>query len=282
MRKRERQEKLLGCTLSESLILFLFILLTIANIYRKIIEDGKLLVPGFKQVPGTAIVLGPDFMQITQNEYKNFKKSEERIDDLEDTIVKTNSIIKTLKKDIVDKKAHLKDQKVAFDNHIKNQKENTEIRDKLGVSTPACKLDNGETFVLFDVDYLSDTTYVLTFKNLTGAIGIRQKNKRTNRFETIYVHSGDRIKLNHQDFKRFGQKMVDSKRINQNDQLCYEGSPSDKQSAYCLECQYVYHVHYEQYKITNLIKKKVRKELALFMNNTVNLYFYSSMTFTSK
>ena len=103
MRKRERQEKLLGCTLSESLILFLFILLTIANIYRKIIEDGNLLIKGFKQVPGSAIVLDPGFVQIKQSAYKNFKKIEERIDDLEDTIVKKNSVIKTLEKDIMDK-----------------------------------------------------------------------------------------------------------------------------------------------------------------------------------
>ena len=99
MRKRERQEKILGCTLSESLILFLFILLTIANIYRKTIAEGKILMDGFKAVPGNAIIVDPSFVQIKKSEYKDIKKNEEKIEDLKESVGKKDQKIKALKKD---------------------------------------------------------------------------------------------------------------------------------------------------------------------------------------
>ena len=277
MRKRERQEKILGSTLSESLILFLFILLAIASIYRKTIAEQGIIPPGHKIVPNDSEIIRAGWVSVREDQFNDFEKNISTINELNRSNSAKDDLIDNLKKKIQNNNKQHNSKLNRVTKKLREQIEKTDIVEKLGVGAPACTLKNGDMFILFDIDFLSDTTYLLTFRNIPTRIQLKKQNKHYNKLENIYVKTGDKVRLSHDDFKRFGRQMINSKKINKQDAACYDGSPSNKQSAYCLECQYVYHVRYDQKKTRSIFKKKVSKELALFMNNTVNLYFFSSM-----
>ena len=83
MKKAHRQERLLSSTLTESLILFLFILLAIADIYakrEKIFKEQGLIPPGHKAIPENLKTIDEDQLAVEKSYYKQLQDKEEKFD----------------------------------------------------------------------------------------------------------------------------------------------------------------------------------------------------------
>ena len=152
MRKRERQEKILGSTLSESLILFLFILLAITSIYRKTIAEHGIIPPGHKTVPNDSEIIKAGWVPISENQLNDIEKNISIINELNSSNSKKDDIIDDLKKEIRNNKKQHDSKLTRLSKKLREQTEKTDIVEKLGVGAPACTLKNGDMFILFDID----------------------------------------------------------------------------------------------------------------------------------
>ena len=222
MKKAHRQERLLSSTLTESLILFLFILLAIADIYQKRekeYKDNGMIPPGHKAVPKETIVIDKNQIGVDKDKYLQLTS-------------KLENSREELKK--------LKGQKKRFDS--------------LGVSCPPCELPNGNNFILFNIDYLADTIYVMTLKNISKPEIFEISNGKR-----ITLNNNEKIYLKYRDFNRWADGKVASKRINQDDEYCKNGTNSQRQSSYCIECQYVFQRISTKDKLSSKIFNRKKK-----------------------
>jgi hypothetical protein len=261
--RRYRQEKILGSTLSETLILFLFILLAISSIYNtKYLKAEEELAQAEEKLRILAREKLPSG--------KGIFDSTKVVSDNEEVINKKDLI--ALRHELQDLKKEIKSSD-KHDQIKKRDKKIRELEEKLikmqlsGVSAPPCVLkDNNVT--LFKISFFPDTMYSMTFENLIKPITV----------SSWTLKNGKTLKLNHREFNLFASLMVEGKRINQDDDFCC-CKPSHKSSAYCLECIYAYERNEQTFdkprkwslKKENLV---VSTALGLFMLDNVNKSFY--------
>jgi len=244
MRKRERQEKILSSTLSESLILFLFILLAITSIYKtkvneyhKTVTENKLLPPGYKPVLEGERILQYNEKAIDKDEYDQLLSEAQKGNKSSNTVSKLQNLLTR------------KDKKI----------KELEMQ---GVSAPPCILENNNQ-VLFEVEFLRKKVYELTFKNLPAPRSFGKWN----------VFNGYQVKMNSSEFDNFSKAVIRSNRINTNDDFCC-CEASKISSAYCTKCVYVFSLK-QSSKKGFFNKKGIGEDLALEMHKTVLRSFYS-------
>jgi hypothetical protein len=235
LKKAHRQERLLSSTLTESLILFLFILLAIADIYakrEKIFEDQGLIPPGHKTVPENLKMIDDGQVAISISDYEKFKNQDEKIDEL-----------------------------------LKNkEKELNKLREKLvdkgGVNPPPCEFNDGSQ-IFFEVRFLPGKRYHLKFKNPSRSIT----------YAGFTVSRDTELILSHKEIRAFGKAVVKSTMINKDDKFCCCDAPTKNLgSSFCTKCVYVYDHKDLGYK--KFTFSRVDGPTTAEMIKTVDLFFY--------
>ena len=236
MKKAHRQERLLSSTLTESLILFLFILLAIADIYakrEKIFKEQGLIPPGHKAIPENLKTIDEDQLAVEKSYYKELQDKEEKFDKI---VGEKDKEIESLRK---------------------------KIENPGGVSAPPCIFNDGSQ-IFFEVKFLPGKKYHLKFKNPASPIT----------FNGVTVYNGRELFMSHNEFKKFGNAVVESKRINKDlDFCCCDAPPKNLSSSTCTECVYVYeHIYVEEKKFS--FKSRLDGRTTAEMIKTVDRYFY--------
>ena len=194
-RTRFNRTKLLYNTLTETLILFLFILLAIATIYNRLNGELKEVIENNEFIP-------PGHTVVENGEYEEYLKNKSNL-------------------------AGITSEKDSLINEIKERDKKIEM----GVGPPPCELGD-DNQVLLEIDFIQDTTFLVTVVNIKDKIILN--SKWTLKRDSTYV-------LNQREFKEVGFLLHESKRINHDDPDCEQrNNPRAWVSSYCYECVYVF------------------------------------------
>ena len=237
-RKRFNKERLLSGTLTETLLLFIFILLAIASIYEKKNRELNIALQ-------ESNILGPDQVPIDSTELIQLLTIATKVDDVIDELEKT-------KQDIGDK-----------DKQIDRYKG---LVDTKGVMPPACVIADTNKQVLFEVDYGPNDIFLLKVVNLEVPLKI----------DDLILTNGDRHVLTQKKFNQLGLMLHESQRINPNDSNCDRNVKGAYSSANCYHCVYVVDIanhskdpyFYKAISSFNVGKEKVKK-----MQRNLQSYF---------
>ena len=235
MKKAHRQERLLSSTLTESLILFLFILLAIADIYAKrerIFEEQGLIPPGHKAVLENLKTIDDDQVAISSSEYEKFIDQNRKIDEI-----------------LSDKNEEL--------NELREK-----LVDKGGVNPPPCDEFQDGKQVFFEVRFLPGKKYHLSFKNPYNPVN----------YAGFTVSKDTELILTHNEIRTFGSAVVASTRINKDEDFCCCTTIKNLGSSFCTKCVYVYEhkdIGYKKFSFS-----RVDGPTTAEMIKTVDLFFY--------
>jgi hypothetical protein len=136
-KKRFYKEKLLSATLTETLLVYLFILLAIASLYKQLIAEYK-----------NAPVLGPDEIPVNIKLYNKLEKQ-----------ANADSLLLVAKDSRIDSLINATTSKDPKDEKIGPK----------GVLPPSCILDNGSQRLL-EIQFATDTTFLIKVINLENQI----------------------------------------------------------------------------------------------------------------
>lgn len=137
-RTRFNRTKLLYNTLTETLILFLFILLAIAAIYNRLNGELNEIIENNEFIP-------PGHTVVEKGEYEEYLKNKEHL-------------------------AGITSEKDSLINEIKERDKKIEM----GIGPPPCVLDNGNQ-VLLEIDFMKDTTFVVKVVNIEEIMILNSK-----------------------------------------------------------------------------------------------------------
>jgi|TARA_B100000315_G_scaffold9904_1_gene9627 hypothetical protein len=244
-KKRFYKEKLLSATLTETLLVYLFILLAIASIYEKTItEFEEAFKKDDKLKPGQIAIDSTEFIQL-QTKAFNYVDVNDELDDVNDELEK-------VKENIREK-----------DNQIQKYKD---LVGSGGVMPPPCILaDNNQT--LLEVDYGPNRTYLIKIRNL----------ERTLRLNTKWIlKNNTKHILTEKDFNELGFLLHESMRIDPNDSDCDINVPGAYSSANCYHCVYVVKIvdHSKDPQFSKSFSSfKLEKEVVKKMQRNLQNYF---------
>jgi len=147
-RQRFNRTKLLYNTLTETLILFLFILLAIATIYNRTIGEQKEIIEKNKFIPAGHVA-------IEKGKYDDFLKNKDNI-------------------------AGITSEKDSLKNRIKDLNKKIEM----GVGPPPCVFSEDKQ-VLLEIDFIQDTTFLVKVVNIEKPLVLNKK--WTLKKDSLYV-----------------------------------------------------------------------------------------------
>ena len=235
MKQAHRQERILSSTLTESLILFLFILLAIADIYQKreeIFKEQGMIPPGHKAVEEDAQLINKDQLAIDKEEYDKLKNNEENFSEFVDNKNKEIDILKG------------------------------QLIDRGGVNPPPCVFTDSSQ-IFFEVRFLPGKKYHLKFKNPDKPL----------KFANWTVQKGTELILENNELRKFGNAVVATNRINKNDDFCCCNAPTKNlSSAFCTKCVYVY--EHKDLAVETFRFSRVDGPTTAAMIKTIELFFY--------
>ncbi|MBC8306154.1 MAG: hypothetical protein H8E55_61635 [Pelagibacterales bacterium] len=200
-RQKFNRTKLLYNTLTETLIVFLFILLAISSLHQKIIGEQKEIIDDNEFIPA-------GFVAINENEYERFLDEKEN-----------------LEKKFENKYASIIGEK----DQLKNENDYLLKKVQIGIGAPSCKFENGKS-VLLSIDFFPDTIFVVKVMDIDNDIFLNDRWTLVE--DSIYI-------LNKYDFRKFGFLIHESKSINKDDQYCIDGEKRWN-SSFCYDCIYVF------------------------------------------
>ena len=245
-RQRFNRTKMLYNTLTETLIVFLFILLAISSIHQKIIGKQKKIIENNEFIPAGFIAIDKDDYEIFLDEKDNLEK-----------------LFNEKYQKITEEKDDLESE---FDEYIK--------RAQIGIGPPPCYVDKDSNQVLLEIDFIQDTTFLVKVTNIDKDFVLSPK--WTIKRDSLYV-------LKKTDFKELGKLLHESKIINKSDPECdQQNNPRARSSAYCYECVYVFKLVNlkEERTISRFFpwssKNDIGSELTKTMQMLAQHYFYST------
>ena len=203
--KKLADEKILNATIIESLIIFLFIFLTIASIYKQQIEEKGIIPVGHEARPLNELIISDSLMNEIAHKALVSHEDSLKIEKVDSLIAKVDSL-----------KQYIEDH--VFGN------------------PPPCKIQGNDK--LFTIKLMPGYNLEITFKNLDEPIIIYEVES-----PILRINNNKTFSFTLSEFRNFGKKLHDSKFYNEDTDYCDPDKNKKWESdSRCVLC--IYHGDY--------------------------------------
>ena len=256
MNKKHREDNLLNTSISEFLLLFLFIFLAIASIHTKQLKEKTKIIEENQ-------LIDLDEVAISKDDKKYLDSIKYEFEELNKAIVDTAKYSLVEKNDYTDYKATRDTNMILvakdlYEKIKEIEEEEEEEAHPYGVP-PACKIQGNDK--LFTIELLPKYKLEITFKNLDEPIIL----------SNYVIENNKTFKFDKSEFKHFGKQLHDSKYYNLDEEYCKpKNNPRWRNDSNCLLC-----IYSGDYVSSSKLFNKISENERIDMHNYINQYFYA-------